>query len=165
MSWKKNIYHDRNVHSTCCPINTEGILITWLLFTRQFWSHEYRVSGSSDHMTTVSQAVLITWLLSASFDHMNTVSQADLITWLLSTCSFDHMNTDSQEVLITWLLSARQFLSHDYCRPGNFYHMTTVRQFWSHEYCICWSGSHVPKIFFFSQEIFRQIIQYYFQCS
>jgi hypothetical protein len=98
------------------PWILKAVLITWLLSTRQFWSHEYSQPDSSDHMTTVSQAFLITWLLSASFDHTNTVSQAVLITWPLSTCSFDHMTTVSQAVLITWLLSARQFLSHGYCQ-------------------------------------------------
>lgn len=148
---KKNIYHDSNFHSTRYPMNTEGssdhmatvhqaVLIAWIQSTRQFWSHDYSQPSISDHMTTVGQFWSHEYCQSGSFDHM----------------------TSQHAVLITWL-SAKQFWSHDYCRPGNFYHRTTVRQFWSHEYCICWSGSHVPKTFFFSQEIFRQIIQNYFQ--
>lgn len=74
---------------------------------------------------------------------MNTINMQ---FWSHDYCqlsSSDHSTTVGEVIFITWLLSARQFLSH--------------------EYCICWSGSHVPKTIFFSQEIFRQIIQYYFQ--
>jgi hypothetical protein len=139
---EKKTYHDSNFHSTRYPMNTES---------------------SSDHMTTVHQAVLIAWIQSAKHFLSHDYCRPVLITRILSVRQFWSHDHCQHAVLITWLLSAKQFWSHDYCRPGNFYHMTTVRQFWSHEYCICWSGSHVPKTFFFSQEIFRQIIQNYFQ--
>ena len=113
-------------------------------------------------MNTVNQTVLITWLQSAKHFWSHDYCRPVLITRILSVRQFWSHDHCQHAVLITWL-SAKQFWSHDYCRPGNFYHRTTVRQFWSHEYCICWSGSHVPKTFFFSQEIFRQIIQNYFQ--